>query len=122
MMAVTEELLNEARKALESLDAEGLVSRYADDFVFKDVSSGNVITSREKLLEYYQRLFAMPDVSFTDVSFFSCGDRAAGEWTWSGTKGDGGTRFSVKGASIFELREGRIASEMIFYDPRPAME
>jgi len=114
------EVLKRAAEALVSLDAEELVSLYADDFVLEDASSGNTITNKKELREYYERLFSLPEVRFSDVTFFRCGDCGAGEWTWSGRSLESGKDYSIKGASIFGLGEDEIKSESIFYDPRKA--
>ena len=114
------EVLKRTEAALISLDAEKLVSLYADDFVLEDASSGNAITNKQELREYYERLFSLPEVRFSDVTFFRCGDCGAGEWTWSGRSLGSGKDYSIKGASIFSLVEDEIKSESIFYDPRKA--
>ena len=112
--------LESAGAALEALDAEMLVRLYVDGFVFEDVAAGETISTRDELSGYFEALFSMPDVSFTDVVFFRCGDRGAGTWVWSGTNRKG-TAFSVKGASLFDLVDGGIRREAVFYDPRPAL-
>lgn len=115
------DLLKRAKTALESLDVEHLLSCYAEEFIFEDIPSNEVVTHREELRAYYQRLFSLPDVQFSQVSFFLCEKRAAGEWIWSGTNPKSGAEYSVKGASIIELRDGKIGRETIYYDPRPAL-
>jgi steroid delta-isomerase-like uncharacterized protein len=118
---MTNDILQRLKLALESLDVEGLVSLYAEGFVFEDVPSNEMISTKEELRIYFQQLSQLPGVKFSDVSFFLCGDKAAGEWTWSGTKPSSGTEYSVKGASIIEFQDGRIGRETIYYDPRPAL-
>jgi hypothetical protein len=61
-----------------------LVSLYSEDFVFEDTPSGDTITDKMKLREYFDRLFALPEVKFSNVNFFNCGKTGAGVWTWSG--------------------------------------
>jgi len=114
------EVLKRAQEALVSLDVEGLVSLYADDFVFEDTSSGDTITNKKELRGYYERLLSLPEVRFSNVIFFRCGDCGAGEWTWSGRSLGSGKDYSIKGASIFSLEKDEITSESIFYDPRKA--
>ena len=106
--------------ALQALDAETLVQLYVDGFVFEDVAAGETITSREGLFGYFKALFSAPDVGFSDVGTFECGDKGAAEWIWSGTNRRG-EAFSVKGVSIFEFAAAGIKRETIFYDPRPAL-
>ena len=114
------EPLEQAEKALVALDAESLVSLYADGFLFEDTSTGDRIATKDDLKAYFERLFAMPNVSFSDVSFFRMGLRGAGQWTWGGTSRQTGVAFAVRGASLFKLAEDGIKEEVVFYDPRPA--
>ena len=116
-----DDLLKKAAKALTNLDAEGLVGLYAAEFVLDDASSGKRITDKNELREYYDRLFAMPDVSFTEVDFFSLGESAAGQWTWGGVS-QSGEKYAIRGASIFKLGKDGVREEILFYDPRAAME
>src|SRR3990172_6926968 len=117
---MTGDHLEAAAAALQALDSKSLVGSYTDGFVFEDAASGETITSKENLHGYFEALFSMPDVRFTDVVLRQCGDWGVGTWVWSGTdrKGD---PFSVRGASIFDLADGGIRRETIFYDPRPAL-
>lgn len=114
------DVLQQAERALVALDTEALVSVYAADFIFEDTASGDRITGRDELKAYFDRLFSMPDVNFSDVSFFGLGDRAAGRWTLEGTSLQSGQRYSIRGASLFKLEGNRIKEEIIFYDPRSA--
>ncbi len=113
------ELLRHAEKALIDLDAEALVAAYAPEFFLEDTTSGNRISDKIELREYYDRLFALPEISVTDVSFFTLGERAAGQWTWCG-RSESGKKFSIRGASLFKLGEDGIREEILFYDPKSA--
>ena len=113
------ELLRQAEKALIDLDAEALVAAYAPEFVLEDTASRNRITNKSELRAYYDRLFSMPDISFSNVSFFSMGERAAGQWTWCG-RSKSGQKFAIRGASLFKLGEDGIREEILFYDPKSA--
>lgn len=113
------ELLRRAEKALIDLDAEALVAAYAPEFLLEDTASGKRISNKTELRAYYDRLFSLPDVSFTDVSFFSMGEKAAGQWTWCG-RSQSGEKFAIRGASLFKLGEDGIREEILFYDPRSA--
>ncbi len=113
-------ILQEGEKALTGLNAEELTALYAPEFLLEDTASGNRISNKAELREYYDRLFSLPEVSFTDVSFFSLGERAAGHWTWCGTT-QSGEQYAIRGASLFILGEDGIREEILFYDPRPAL-
>jgi steroid delta-isomerase-like uncharacterized protein len=115
---VNTKLLQSAATAFESLEADKLVSHYADEFLFEDVPGNLRITNRERLESYYRNLFALPGVKFEVTSMFGCDDRAGMEWIWSGTTPGQGMEYRVRGASIIEIQDGRIARETIYYDPR----
>lgn len=114
------EVLGRAEGALISLDATALVALYSDDFIFEDTASGETITDKRKLREYFDRLFALPGVRFSDVRFFRCANLGAGEWTWSGKSLQSGQDYSIRGASLFVLGDNKIEKETVFYDPRTA--
>ncbi len=116
-----EKLLQQAAKALVDLDAETLVAHYAPEFLLEDIASGNRVTDKTELRAYYDRLFSLPEIAFENVSFFSMGERAAGEWTWCGITSLG-NNFAIRGASLFKLGEDGIQEEILFYDPRPAID
>lgn len=114
--------LRTAVAALEGLDARALAACYADEFLFEDVPGSRRISDREELLEYFGRLFAMPGCRFDNVAVFDSDEWASIEWTWSGRKRVAEGVFTVRGASVLELREGKIRREAIYYDPRPTLE
>jgi hypothetical protein len=115
-----DEILRHAEQALVGLDSETLVSCYAPDFLFEDTVSGDRISDKKDLRAYFDRVFSLPDVSFSDVSFYSLGERAAGQWVWSGSSLETGKKYAVRGASLFKLGKDGIKEEIIFYDPRTA--
>ena len=117
---MSDDVLHLAEKALVDLNTDALVSLYADDFLFEDTSSGDRITDKEELRRYFDRLFSMPDVNFSEVSFCHIGNKAAGRWTWYGSSLQSGQEYKIRGASLFELEGDRIKEEVIFYDPRSA--
>lgn len=113
--------LKKALKALESLNTAELVACYHDDFLFEDTVSRQKITDKESLTCYFDDLFAFPSVSFKVISLFESDNMAAAEWIWAGQKQDGTGYYSVKGASIFEIKNGFIKRESIYYDVRDAI-
>ena len=123
MRGLSSGFLESVKEALESLDAEKLVSHYAEDAVFLDPCLGQdwFIRGKEKLKAYFQELFGLPGAKFEVTSVFGCDGWAAAEWTWSGNKRGSDTRFSIKGASVIQIRDGKIARETIYYDPRSAL-
>ncbi len=117
---MTSDHLQRAAAALQALDADDLVGLYADPFRFEDPALGQVLTGRQELRAYFAALFGASGTKFSDVEFFSAGDRGAGRWTWSATNSSTGRRFAIRGASIFELGPEGITRETIYYDPTPS--
>jgi ketosteroid isomerase-like protein len=115
------EALVEAKEALEELDADKILSAYAENAVFEDISAGERITDKARLRVYFERLFSLPGIAFSDIRIFDGGSFAAIEWVWSGLRRDGGGPYRVRGASVIELHAGKIARESIYYDPKPAL-
>ncbi|NNC91759.1 MAG: SnoaL-like domain-containing protein [Acidimicrobiia bacterium] len=109
--------LESTARALEALDVEDLLTQYASQFVFEDTAAGLTITDREGLRGYFERLFSIPGVAFSDVVMFEDGrGHGGGEWVWSGLD-PSGRPFRVRGASIFEVAESGITRESIYYQP-----
>lgn len=71
-------VLMQAEQALVSLDSDVLVSLYSDDFVFEDTSSGEILTDKGALREYFDRLFSLPAARFSNVTYFSAESMARG--------------------------------------------
>jgi steroid delta-isomerase-like uncharacterized protein len=113
---VPADVLIEAATALQELDAQRLVSAYAEEALFEDVPEGRRITDRAELRSYFERLFSLPGIGFSDVRVFDGGSFAAIEWVWSGQRRDSGESFQARGVSLIELRDGKIVRESIYYD------
>jgi steroid delta-isomerase-like uncharacterized protein len=113
--------LLQAKKGLEELDIDQILDVYAEDAVFEDISDSQRITDRAQLRNYYEQLFSLPGVAFSDICIFDGQIFAAIEWTWSGRKRQTGKEYHVRGASVIELRDGKIIRESIYYDPRSAV-
>ena len=113
--------LQQAKEGLEELDLDKIVGAYGDPFVFEDVPGGERITNRSALRVYFENLFGLPDVAFSEIRIYEADTFACIEWTWSGTKRSSGEPYRIRGCSAVELREGKIARESIYFDPREAL-
>jgi len=113
--------LKDAKEALEGLDVDKILSAYAENAIFEDIPAGLQIMDSTRLRSYFEQLFSLPEVAFSDIRIFDGGDFAAIEWTLAGVKRDTSVPFRVRGASVIELSEGRIARESIYYDSRAAL-
>jgi len=99
--------------AWSSADVEKIASFFTDDCMFEDVCVGEVYYSKEELKDRAIAIFAsIPDLKLEIKSLFANGDWVGCEWIETGTQN--GKRFSVRGASIVELREGKIRRESIY--------
>jgi len=108
--------LLDAKQALEELDVNKLLNAYSEYAVFEDIPANLRHTDKTELRAYFEKLFSLPGVAFSDIRIFEGKEFAALEWVWSGLKPDTGKHFSIRGASVIEMRNGKIESESIYYD------
>jgi ketosteroid isomerase-like protein len=115
---VTKALLD-AKEALEELDVDKMLSVYSENTVFEDIPAGLQILDKTGLRSYFEQLFSLPGVAFSEIRIFDGDNFAAIEWSWSGLKRETREPYRVKGASVIELQEDKIVRESIYYDPKP---
>lgn len=111
---MTAKILLDAKRALEGCNTENILEVYADKFLFEDTSSMQSITTRTSLREYFDQLFNLPGVCFSDIGIFEGDNFAAIEWTWSGLDLKNENTYHVRGVSIMEFSEGKISRESIY--------
>ena len=117
MVTDVEKMFDDYNAAWLSYDVEKIATFFTDDCVYEDLAIGAVNHGKEELKAFVTLTFAaLPDFKIEPKSIFSAGDRVATEWVMTGTqKGDfpgipaTGKSFSVRGASITELRAGKIS-------------
>jgi steroid delta-isomerase-like uncharacterized protein len=106
-------------------DADKVASLYTDDVVYEDVAFGMVAHGHEEMRKMAAGFFAsVPDFKLEVVSKTSMGNRGSVEWVFSGTDVGlykTGKKFSVRGASIYELRGGRFSANRDYYDTASLM-
>jgi steroid delta-isomerase-like uncharacterized protein len=111
--------------AWNSHDPEKVVALYTDDVVYEDVTFAEVAHGREELKKMAAGFFAaVPDMKLVIVKVSQHGNQGSVEWLFSGTDiglFKSGKKFSVRGASIFELRGGKFASNRDYYDSASIM-
>ena len=84
--------------------------------MYEDMALGAVNTGKQQLGAFLRATFAaIPDFRIELKAILSSGDRAASEWIMSGTQTGAfpgipatSKRFSVRGASMMELYQGKI--------------
>jgi len=121
----------DAEKALDawaadwsSHDVDHLLSLFTDDCLYEDVTFGVANRGKAELRAFADGIFAVfPDFKVELTTRFSAGDWAVMEWTISGThKGDlpgmsaTNKTFSIRGATIIELRSGKIKRNSDYWD------
>ena len=111
-------VLLDAMVALEGLNTDKIIEIYADEFLFEDPSSNERITDRTSLRKYYQQLFSLPEVNFSDIKILEAEHFATVEWTWGGVSGITGELYRVRGVSVIELSNGKVIRESLYYDPK----
>ena len=102
--------------ALNAHDVEAVLACFTEDVVFTDVGTGQVARGRNELRAMTQGLFAtFSDLRIERTSAVTDGTVLAHEFTMSGVHSGSvpgleatGKSFSLPGAVVAELRDGRI--------------
>ncbi|MER9137833.1 ester cyclase [Mesorhizobium sp. M0830] len=108
-------------------DSTKAASYFADDVIYYDASVGTPVKGKEaaKTGVIDNFLKAVPDAVWTMKGAPVVeGDRVSFEWEFSGTNtgawADGtaatGKKFSFTGASMFSIKDGKIATQSDYYD------
>ena len=116
-----DDLIGRWVRAADPFDPAALSGLYDTDAVYDDVPVGKVTTGRpeiEALLR--QNLSMFPDFRTTEISGFIGEGRGVVQYTMNGTMGDPATadakEFSVRGASVLEVRDGLIVRQTEYWD------
>jgi steroid delta-isomerase-like uncharacterized protein len=118
-------LLGEWAAAVNSGDVDRVVALFTEDGLWEEVAIGLAARGPHEIGAHLDRLFtAVPDITFDVSSGFMAGDRAVVEWTVSGTYSSDfsglppatGQRFAFRGASVFELADGKIQRYTEYWD------
>ena len=94
-------------------DVDALMSFMAEDCVFESSAGPQACGARYVGRDAVRAAFAdvwnvFPDAHWANARHFVHGDRAVSEWTFTGTRADGG-RVEVQGCDLFTLKGGKIA-------------
>ena len=111
-------------KAWNLHDVEKITSFFTDEGVYEDVAAWLVNRGKKEISEFIKTTFTWsPDVKFEMKSFFSTGEWIGSEWLMAGTHGGDvpglpatGKSFSIRGASITELRKGKISRNSDYWN------
>ena len=119
-----ESLVEQWASVWSSRDVGKVGSIFTDDCVYEDVTMGIVNRGKIELETFARGIFeAWPDFTIQLTSRFAAGSWAGAEWTMSAThKGDlpglpaTGKRFSIRGATVFELQGEKIKRVSDYWD------
>jgi len=124
MTTKAEKMLRDWNEAWNAHDVDRILSYFTDDMVFEDLGGARVIRGKAKMRTWInETLSAFPDFRTDLKSLFVKGKWAGSEWVASGSlRGKlhhlkpTGRSYSVRGASIMELRDGKIKRNVDYYD------
>jgi steroid delta-isomerase-like uncharacterized protein len=106
-------------------DADKVASLYTEDVIYEDVPFGLIARGHTELRKMAADFFAsVPDLKLEVVSNTSMSNRGSVEWVFSGTDVGlykTGKKFSVRGASVYELRGGKFSGNHDYYDSASIM-
>jgi steroid delta-isomerase-like uncharacterized protein len=97
---------------------------FTDDALYEDVAGGQIVRGKEAIKQLLRAAYAWaPDFRVTMKSLIVAGDTAATEWVSEGIQtgpiGDlpaSGNSFQLRGASILNFQNGKIAKVTDYYD------
>jgi ketosteroid isomerase-like protein len=100
-------------------DLDAIMAFFADDAVFLSPRGpdpwGRRFEGKAAVREgLAARFVGIPDVHYGDDDHFVAGDRAASEWTLTGTTTDGG-RLEVRGCDLWTFRDGLVTRKDSFW-------
>jgi steroid delta-isomerase-like uncharacterized protein len=111
--------------AWNSRSPDKMLPLFTDDIVYEDVALGEVNHGKAELRAFAASEFeAVPDLELKLLRADIQGGHGTIEWIFSGTdKGvfKTGKRFSVRGVSVIDLRDGKIFRNLDFYDSATIM-
>ena len=106
--------------AWNSHSPEKMLPVFTDDVFYEDVAFGEVNHGSAELRKFAASEFeGVPDLELKLVRANVQGGHGTIEWVFSGTdKGvyNTGKKFSVRGVSVIDVRDGKISRSLDFYD------
>jgi steroid delta-isomerase-like uncharacterized protein len=105
-------------------DLDKVISFFTEDCVYENLPRGQSYRGKDELKTWGKGVFdAIPDFKLDVKSLFVSDDWAACEWVMSGTQTGSapdlpatGKSFSVRGSTIVQLRDGKIARNTYYWD------
>jgi steroid delta-isomerase-like uncharacterized protein len=111
--------------AWNSHNPDKMLSVFTDDVFYEDVAFGEVSHGRAELRKFAVSEFeGVPDLELKLVHASIHGGHGTIEWSFTGTdKGvyKTGKKFTVRGVSVVDVRDGKISRSLDFYDVATVM-
>jgi steroid delta-isomerase-like uncharacterized protein len=111
--------------AWNSHNPDKLLALFTDDIAYEDVAFGEVSHGTAEVRKFVTaEVEAIPDLELKLLRANIHGGHGTIEWTFSGTdKGvyKTGKKFSVRGVSVIDMRDGKISRNLDFYDSATIM-
>lgn len=111
--------------AWNSHNPDKMLSLFTEDVVYEDVAFGEVSHGSAELRKFVvSEIDGVPDLELKLLGANIQDGHGTIEWTFSGTdKGvfKTGKKFSVRGVSVIDVREGKISRNLDFYDSATIM-
>jgi steroid delta-isomerase-like uncharacterized protein len=119
-----EHLMNQMFDAWSKNNPNTIDSIFAEDGVYEDIAGNTVVNGRDNIKKLLKETTtAIPDFNIKLLKWFSSGNKVACQWIMKGTQTGNlggipatGKSFSVRGASIAIIREGKIIRWTDYYD------
>ncbi len=106
--------------AWNSHDPAKMLPVFTDDILYEDVAYGEISHGHAELRKFAGDEFeAVPDLKLKLLRAAISNGHGTIEWSFSGTdKGiyKTGKKFTVRGVSVIDVRDGKIARSLDFYD------
>ena len=111
--------------AWNSHNPDKMLPLFTDDLLYEDVAFSEVSHGKTELRKFVAEEYeGVPDLELKLMRADFRGGHGTIEWTFSGTdKGvfKTGKKFSVRGVSVIDLRDGKISRNLDFYDAATIM-
>ena len=108
-----------------SHDPDKILPLFSDDIFYEDVAFGEVSHGQAEVRKFFlSELEGVPDLELKLMRADIHGGHGTIEWTFSGTDKDvfkTGKKFSVRGVSVIDMRDGKIFRNVDYYDVATVM-